>query len=217
MDNSPGIARIWRHLPDRAALHTPFLVAGSQTELILKEGTHIKIIENGAHSLIRVDENTTFAMADYLDTGVIQPGKDYYVYELNFIPAVKTLPLLISLNSTFPLGATATNSRKIGGFHTLCCAVGTIPGHPGSGFATGAIIPNSVWCLNWRSRGLQAGMAYNAKAGKWGFIYGGSGTGINTASAYGAVLTNSRNQMDCADDLAAVGCRFLSGCAGRPP
>jgi hypothetical protein len=64
-------------LGDLAALYTPFLVAASQTGLTIKAGTNIKIINQGQHTLRRFDADTTFLVAGYLDTGVIQAGKDY--------------------------------------------------------------------------------------------------------------------------------------------
>jgi len=69
-----------RFLPDLSARYKPFLVAASQTELTIREGTMIKIINGNQHTMLRWDEDTTFAVADYLDTGVIEAGKDYYVY-----------------------------------------------------------------------------------------------------------------------------------------
>ncbi len=57
---------------------------------------------------------------------------------------------VLSENSTYPRDYTVTNSQKIGGFHTLCADVGTISGHPLSGYQAGDILPNSVLCLNHR-------------------------------------------------------------------
>lgn len=208
------IRKFWKYGPDVQALFTPFLVAADQTHLTIKAGTHIVVKDADVYKIISFDADTTFALADYLDTGVIQPGKDYFVYVLNFIPAGKTLPVLISLNSTFPgggFGATADNSRKVGGFHTLCVAVGAISGHPLSDYVAGAILPTSVWCLNHRPHlGCSpSGMVYSALIRKWVDIYIQSGTGASTASAYGAVITDSRTWLNFVDDLAAVGKRLL--------
>ena len=201
------------YAPDLAALHTPFLVAASQTQITIKEGTLVQVINGSRHTMLRWDADTTFAVADYLDTGVMEAGKDYYIYGLNFIPTGKTQPILISLNSTFPgggFGASADNSRKIGGFHSLCCAVGTIAGHTLSGFVTGAILPLSVWCLNFRSAGSQEGHRYDAGARIWTAIYGQSGTGATTASAYGGTITDTRVWHDHVEDMGAVGDRLHS-------
>ena len=197
---SPAVVE---YAPDLAALHTPFLVAASQTAITIKEGTHVKIINGSRQTMLRWDADTTIVVADYLDAGAIEAGKDYYVY------ACEDGSVVVSLNSTFPAGYSADNSRKIGGFHTLCCAVGVIVDHPLSGFATGAILPLSVWCLNWRSRGQQEGHRYDEAAKIWKGIYGQSGTGATTGSVYGATITDTRSWLDCVDDLGAVGDRLL--------
>ena len=189
------------YAPDLAALHTPFLVAASQTQLTVKEGTVVKVINNGRHTLLRWDADTTFAVADKLDAGVIGAGKDYYVYVCD------DREIVVSLNSTFPAGYSADNSRKVGGFHSYCCATGSIPGHSLDGFATAAILPASVWCLNHRTRGKQEGTVWDDKAKVWNSIYMISSTGPTTASVYGAVISDNRNWMDFGDDLAAVGWR----------
>lgn len=278
-------------MPSQTALHQPFLVAASGTSLTIKENTYIKVINSGVHNIVCFEADTTFAVADYLDTGVIEVGKDYYLYFLNFIPTGKTLPVLISLNSTFPgggFGATADNSRKGGGFHTLCVVAditnsgdylpagtpgksdvswsGTSGGHtygvkitatnkfqwnkdggawngvdvnmtgslqavtdsitvnfpsgtgyttndiyyshPLVGFAAGAILPQSVWCLNSRSSGQQEGHVLDPYVHRWAGIYMQSSTGATTASAYGATITDTRVWNDHVDDLAAVGDRL---------
>ena len=185
-------------------LFTPFLVAASQTELTIKEGTCIKIINNGRHTVLCFDEDTTFAVSDKLDTGSIEAAKDYYVYLCD------DGEIKISLNSTYPSGYNADNSRKVGGFHTLCDAVGTIAGHTLNGYATGAILPASVWCLNHRPRCSPEGMVWSAQARIWVDIYLQSSTGATTASVYGATITDTRTWMDHVDDLAAVEKRLLN-------
>jgi hypothetical protein len=49
-------------------------------------------------------------------------GKDFYVYAV--VPVSGQTPgSLLSAASTYPFGYTASNSRKIGGFHCLCASV----------------------------------------------------------------------------------------------
>lgn len=51
-------------------------------------------------------------------------GKDFYIYAC--IPTSgETFDIKLSANATFPTGYTASNSRKIGGFHCLCVSAGT--------------------------------------------------------------------------------------------
>ncbi len=136
-------------------------------------------------------------------------GKDFYVYACQ--PSSGYAPVLIlSANSTYPTGYTADTSRKIGGFHCLCLSVGTISGHPLSGFVTGDILPLSVWDLLHRPKTASPeGMVWSESANIWVDIYLQSGTGSTTASAYGATITDTRTWMDHVDDLGAVGKRLL--------
>ena len=144
-----------------------------------------------------------------LDTGALSNGKDYCVYLCD--DGSDNGLLLISLNSTAPAGYTATNSRKIGGFHTLCASVGTISGHPLSGYTANQVLPLSVWDLTHRPKNASPnGMVYSPAIDRWVDIYMASGTGASTASVYGATITDNRNWMDFCDDGAAVNKRLLT-------
>jgi hypothetical protein len=180
------------------------MVAASATQLTILANTYIKIINVGVHTILSFDANTTFAVADKLDAGVMEEGKNYYVY------VCEDGEIVTSLNSTFPAGYTANNSRKIGGFHTLCVAVGTIASHTLSGFAAKAILPASVWCLNHRPWCSPEGMVWSERARVWVDIYLQSSTGATTASVYGATITDTRVWHDHVEDLAAVKKRLLT-------
>lgn len=207
-----------QYLPNLDALFTPFIVAASQTAITIKESTNIKLIANGAHSIHSWPADTSYTLSTILDSGSVEAGKDYYIY------LVSGGGIVASLNTTAPAGYTADNSRKIGGFHTLCCAAGTgvEVTHPLYNFITGAILPASVWCLNHRSRGRQEGTVWGVLDGtgwneggvkrpstpQWHFIYMQSGDGVTTESAYGALIKDTRTWNDHSDDLAAVGHRL---------
>lgn len=154
------------------------------------------------------DEDTEIDFDD-LDTGARENGKDYFVYAC--LPLTGDTPVLkISLASTYPDGYDADTSRKIGGFHTLCAAVGTIAGHSLTGYAAGSILPASLWDLFHKPACSDPrGMAYSAEANIWADIYLQSGTGTSTLSANGGTITDNRTWMDHVDDLAAVGKRLL--------
>jgi len=135
-------------------------------------------------------------------------GKDIYLY------VTTSGRLVLSPNSTVPAGYTANNSRLVLQFHCLCANAGSFAQnatHPLTGFLLGDITPMSVADLIHRPSGIcsPAGMVYEPKLDIWGDIYHQSGTGANTASAYGATITATRTYWAHADDLAAVGKRIF--------
>jgi len=146
----------------------------------------------------------TTTPTDY-STAANRAGVDFYIYACE--PASGSAPdIVLSANSTVPSGYTASASRKIGGGHCLCVAVGTIASHDLTGYLQGDILPASVWDLKHRRRDLQPeGMVYSEKAHLWVDIYLMSGTGASTVSEYGATISDTRNWMDFVDDAAAVG------------
>lgn len=129
-------------------------------------------------------------------------GKDVYIY-------ATVDGIILSPNSTVPTGYTGYNSRKIIGLHCLCADIGTIAGHPLSGFIAGDILPASIWDLLHRPVCDPGGMVYSNQADLWVDIYLQSGTGAATSSTYGATITNTRVWMDHVDDMAAIGKRLL--------
>ena len=187
---------------------SPFLEFNNAGSLLLKSGTALSVgdVEYSATADIELD------VADLLDTGTIQAGKDYCVY----ITTDQTF--VVSLNSTFPSGTlsdgstafSAENTRKIGGFHTLCADAGEIDGHPLSGFSAGDILPASVWCLNHRPFSEPAGMVYCEALDFWVDIYLQSGTGEATESVFGGTITHTRCQPDHTEDMFSVRKKLLS-------
>ncbi len=178
------------------SISTPFLVAKGKAELTLKKGTRITLALG----------NDILVASYTADTRISVPplsvGKDYYVYLVS--DGGQSHKLVLSENSTYPRDYTVSNSRKIGGFHTLCADVGTISGHPLSGYRAGDILPNSVWCLNHRPHSSPEGMVYDPSTDLWVDIYLQSGTGHNTRSAYNVPITTNRLQTDHISDMLRV-------------
>ena len=144
---------------------------------------------------------------DDIDTGAQAAGTDYYVYACT---DGTTLSFKVSANSTVPTGFDAAHSRKIGGFHTLCVAVGAIGGHTLTNYAVKDILPASIWDLKHRAKSLvNVGLVYSSGIQKWVDIYLQSGTGTGTTSVNGGTITNTRTWMDHVDDGNAVGKRLL--------
>ena len=187
---------------------SPFLEFNNAGSILLKSGTvfSVGVVQYSASDDVELD------VADLLDTGTIQAGKDYCVY----LTTDKTF--VVSLNSTFPTGTLADgatafnagNTRKIGGFHTLCVDAGEIDGHPLSGFSAGDILPASVWCLNHRPYSEPAGMVYCDTLNFWVDIYLQSGTGEATESVFGGTITHTRCQPDHTEDMFSVRKKLLS-------
>lgn len=123
-----------------------------------------------------------------LDTGTFTVGKDYYVYLCD--PGSNNDEIyVISLNSTYPSGYNATNSRKIGGFHYGKCrtvnsslqpvnASGDIQGTGWESTVFDGIVPRSVWTLAHRPSCSPEGMVYIG-SGVWVDIYLSSDDGAN--------------------------------------
>lgn len=192
---------------------------GDKTQRVVEAHStdHIKVTVNKGGYYIPLQVGDSFFLVDTathvdsiadLDTGSIEAGKDYYIYACD---SAGTLVFKVSLASTYPAGFDAATSRKIGGFHTLCTAVGTISGHTLTDYALNDILPASIWDLKHRARcGNNAGMVYDTKCNLWIDIYLASGTGVNTVSANGGTITDVRTWNDFVDDGGAVGKRLLN-------
>ena len=150
-------------------------------------------------------------------TAANRRGLDIYLYG-GKAGTGNTLDLILSLNSTFPTGYTADNSRKLGCFHCLPVDVGTIASHDLTGYLMGDIGPSSVKCLLHRpdSVGFGEGMAELVRTsgqgapGWWGDIYLLSGTEATSASAFNATIWDTKDWMTAVYDLSCVGKQLFS-------
>lgn len=120
-------------------------------------------------------------------------GKDFSVYAC--LVGGTALKLLVSANATTPTGYTALTSRRVAGFHCLCADVGTISGHPLSGYLAGDILPASVWDAKFRPISSPEGMVYAAGVGKWIGIYLTSVLGGALASVFGGTIADGTSAM----------------------
>lgn len=139
-----------------------------------------------------VREDTTVSLSGI--SVADRTAKDVYIYACE--PAEGVVPdFVLSLNSTVPDGYNADNSRKIGGFHCLCADVGTIDGHPLSGYVAGDILPASIWDLIHRPKSQSEGMVYVEDVDIWVDIYLASYDGTQLCSVFGG---------ECADGTSTV-------------
>ncbi len=145
--------------------------------------------------------------AAHLDIGSFTVGKDYYVYVCdtgNLLDEVYR----ISLNSTYPSGYTASNSRKIGGFHYgKCRRINAITLKPvnasnveyGAGWEANVydgIVPRSVWTLKHRPKCSPEGMVFLGD-GVWVDIYLSSDNGAGgLKSTYNSIPMTGTEGMD---------------------
>ena len=184
---------------------TRLLEATSKTVITFLGGTNGIPIKIG-NEWFYVNADIPITIADALDTGSISNGVDYYVYACD---NNGVLVFKVSLNSTNPSGFTTSNSRKIGGFHTLCTNVGSIGGHTLTGYVANDILPQSIWDLKHRPICDPEGMVYSDDIHKWVDIYLASGTGASTVSVNGGTISDTRDWMDFVDDGHAVKKRLL--------
>lgn len=181
--------------------------ASDHTKVVVNKGEYYIPFRIGNYWFL-IDTASEVDLDTDMDTGVKAAGTDYNLYACT---DGSTLSFKISANSTYPSGFTSDTSRKIGGFHTLCAAVGTISGHTLTGYLQTDILPQSIWDIKHRARcGNNAGMVYDEKTGIWVDIYLASGTGAATLSVNGGTISDSRNWMDFVDDGGAVGKRLLT-------
>ena len=180
--------------PARSAVDTITIYDGT----IICVNNKVFAVSSDMH--LELNTNATWDTGTALNDAA-RAGHDYYVYACD---NSGTLALLVSANSTYPTGYTAATSRKIGGFHCLCVAVGTIAGHTLTGFAQGEILPQSVWDLKHRPICEPAGMVWSDEARVWVDIYLASGTGVSTVSVNGGTISDTRDWMDFVDDFGAV-------------
>ena len=167
---------------ERSSLPTP-----AQTKMTIHP-TWINI--NGDGCVSNADVTLDMNAASSWDSGTYatagnRAGKDFYIYAVKAQDS-HAPSFVLSANATCPVGYTASNVRQIGGFHCLCKSVGTISGHTLSGYATGDILPASVWDLKWRAISSNAGMVWCGTA--WVDIYLAGWDGSKLVSQYGATI-----------------------------
>ena len=81
--------------------------------------------------------------------------------------------------------------------------------HPLAGFLSGQILPEGIFCIGFRPESEPAGMVYDIDTDIAADIYLQSGKGRNTASEYGATITDTREHQNHQDDMRHVRKRLL--------
>lgn len=165
---------------------SPYVSDANNTTVIIPAGLEVNI---GNYAFVtQSDSQVDIALAG---TASARAGKDVYIYACWPSNVESGIPVFVaSMNSTTPTGYNATNSRKIGGVHCLCADVGTIAGHPLSGYVAGDVLPASLWDLRHRPVSAPEGMVYIEPLDLWADIYLNSWDGEKVVSEYGAVIAD---------------------------
>lgn len=185
--------------------------SGSKSSIIVPSYLTVNIGNQGyVHNGDRTIDITQPASWDdaTLADAANRKGKDFYIYACRPADGTSVPHLILSANSTVPNGYTATNSRKIGGFHCLCADVGTISDNLMSGYSAGDIIPTTLWDLKHRPVSPPEGMFY--ANGRWFDIYLCSWDGSKLVSKYNAVVADGESTkrfsgIGFAEELAKIG------------
>jgi len=207
-----------------------YLVANGDNNLLLYEdvvlsvGGGIFLTDRKVLDTSNLDSGTSFLM-----------GRDYYVYICDN-PTNDEI-YKISLNSTFPNGFNADNSRKIGGFHYGQCRrhneklqpINAAGVQRGAGWESNiyqGIVPRSVWTMLHRPKCAPEGMTY-LTSGSWLDIYISSGDGAGgLRSAFNELPetgTEGNHWYTMCEKLFAANKRmpskeeWIEGALGAPP
>lgn len=185
-----------------------FLTFNAKRKLTLAANTHIQLDTRYDTRYLNNTVNQTLNIESMLDSGAtLQAGKAYSIF---LVPsATGGVELKVSLNSTAPTGYNPLDTRRIGGFSTLCRDAGTISwhaNHPLSGFVAGDIIPQSVWTLYHRPYASPNNCIYiPAGIPFWRTIYDHSGTLSTTSFEYGGTVTRTRTFYGHMQDMMHAG------------
>ncbi|WP_251209162.1 phage major tropism determinant [Acetatifactor aquisgranensis] len=164
-------------ISDIVAPTSQYLYASGANEITVIEGCVIAV---GGAGIFKT--GNTVLNASNLDIGAaFAVGSDYYVYICDSRQDAQDEQYIISLNSTYPSGWNASNSRKIGGFHYGRCrkindnmqpvnSGGAIFGTGWESAVSNGILPRSVWTLGHRPKCSPEGMVYLG-GGTWVDIY----------------------------------------------
>lgn len=164
-------------ISDIVAPTSQYLYASGANEITVIEDCVIAV---GGAGIFQT--GNTVLNASNLDVGAaFSVGCDYYVYICDSRQDAQDEQYIISLNSTYPSGWNASNSRKIGGFHYGRCrkindnlqpvnSSGAVFGTGWESAVSNGIVPRSVWTLGHRPKCSPEGMVYLG-GGTWVDIY----------------------------------------------
>ena len=181
------------------------LMSSNKTSITIYKNTMVNIDTKGyiLQSDVTLDLTSASSWDDVASvnytTASNRAGHDFYVYACKSVKGIEPV-LILSVNSTVPDGYDQDTSRKIGGFHCLCSAVGTpVWRNPAtlkdethwlSGYLAGDILPASIWDLSHRATSENEGMVYSSETGMWFDIYLSSWDGEKLVSVLGGTTAD---------------------------
>lgn len=181
------------------------LMSSNKTSITIYEMTMVNIGTKGyiLQSDVTLDLTSASSWDDVTSVNYTsaskRAGRDFYVYACKPVKGIEPV-LILSANSTVPDGYDQDTSRKIGGFHCLCSAVGTpVWRNPAtlkdethwlSGYLAGDILPASIWDLSHRATSENEGMVYSSETGMWFDIYLSSWDGEKLVSVLGGTTAD---------------------------
>ena len=181
------------------------LMSSNKTSITIYEMTMVNIGTKGyiLQSDVTLDLTSASSWDDVTSVNYTsasnRAGRDFYVYACKPVRGIEPV-LILSANSTVPDGYDQDTSRKIGGFHCLCSAVGTpVWRNPAtlknethwlSGYLAGDILPASIWDLSHRATSENEGMVYSSETGMWFDIYLSSWDGEKLVSVLGGTTAD---------------------------
>ena len=153
-------------ISDIVAPTSQYLYASGANEITVIEGCVIAV---GGAGIFKT--GNTVLNASNLDIGAaFAVGSDYYVYICDSRQDAQDEQYIISLNSTYPSGWNASNSRKINDNMQPVNSSGAIFGTGWESAVSNGILPRSVWTLGHRPKCSPEGMVYLG-GGTWVDIY----------------------------------------------
>jgi len=196
----------------------PVVLYASKTQVTVLGGINYFV----GQTRVWLPDDVTVTVSSALDTGSIHPGTDYSVY-LTVDGGV-----VISGSPSCPSGQTSSgaaydgsNTRRLGGFHTICRNVAAdlvmAPAsvfspnlHPLAGWTAGDILPKSVWAVNFRPAcDDPSGMVYVRPTDTWVDIYNASGTIAAPETRFGGTRLHSKSMTQFWTGYANVGKTLL--------
>ncbi len=209
-------SRMWKNAGSDTAANRRTLVSPDYMTVNINNIGHVLKTATSLDLNVAASWDTTTG-TDY-SIAANRAGKQFYIYAC--IPASGRVPIiLVSANSTYPSGYSATTSRCVGSFHCECLNVGTIEGHTLTGYLTGDILPRSIQDLKHRPKsGFIPGIVWGGVtdfdsinyAPVWKAIYLTSGADATTASVYNATISDTRDWNQFVTDFGSIGCRMMT-------